>query len=337
MTPTNSQANPEKKQPNLQEIRSLLLALPDKNTSAGARARLQLDAKGQSNSWGVYGDLVNWFFAHSKVKNVALNRPRLVIFSAVQETAINHIDVNAVTKTRDILDTFVTGIAPAHALCKSVDSELRVYEMDLQNPAGDITIAPALDVASGVQAMAYGMMCVEQGLDLVCLSDSVVGNDVNASAVAYTLLGGTPEDWAVIPDHSTILQSLYPLPYPENQCESNLSLSDTLPHDSLDVLVYYGGLELCAMAGAILAARMGRVPVVLDSYGACVSALALEIVKAGSTSHCVVSCPQHKVHEMVIDHLQKLCIMPQRTPYATGVSSMIAIAPLQAFVNMALS
>ena len=36
--------------------------------------------------------------------------------------------------------------------------------------------------------------------------------------------------------------------------------------DPLDLLRRLGGLEFAAMAGAILAARMGRVPVVLDGF-----------------------------------------------------------------------
>ena len=324
--------NVENSQPKLQEIRSLLSALPDKNSSVGTSARMKLDAKGSSNSWGRYGDLVNWFFAHSKDKNVSLSRPRLVIFSAIQGTTIHHIDPKAKEKTIQNIETFVNGVAPAHALCQSIDSELRVYEMDFDTPTGDITKGASLSTADGVQAMAYGMMCVEQGLDLVCLSDSVLGNDVNASAVAKNLLGGTWEQWAVVPDHKHILETLYPLENGNDTPESERGESEP---DSLDILIHYGGLELCAMAGAILAARMGRVPVVLDTYGACVSALALEKVKAGSTSHCVVSAPHHTVHEMLIKQMGKKPILSDKSPYATGVSSMMAIAPLRAFIDMA--
>ncbi|MFD9727550.1 nicotinate-nucleotide--dimethylbenzimidazole phosphoribosyltransferase, partial [Streptomyces sp. NPDC059072] len=36
--------------------------------------------------------------------------------------------------------------------------------------------------------------------------------------------------------------------------------------DPFEVLRHLGGLELAAIAGAVLAARMARIPVLLDGY-----------------------------------------------------------------------
>ena len=161
-------------------------------------------------------------------------------------------------------------------------------------------------------------MLEKQGIDLVSLSDVSVGNDINASAVAYHLLGGDASDWAVSGNHEPILSSM------------------TKPNggDALDALVHYGGLELCGFAGAILAARMGKVPVILDSYGACVAALALEKVQAGSTSHCIVSAPRHRMHLAVAESMGKSPIISEIAQYPVGVSAMMTLAPLRGFVDM---
>ena len=305
----------------LQEIRSLLSVLPEPNQAGGTQARMKLNVKGGgSDVWGSYGDLVDWFFAHSKDKDISLNRPRLVVFASVQGTAVNHIDGDSLNKTRTLLDAFVGGSAPASYLCQQVDAELRVYEMDLDTPTADVTQSPSLDNGAGAQAMAYGMMCVEQGIDLVALSELSYGNDANVSALVAYLLGEDTKDWAVSPDHGDIMAKM------------------TKPKegDALYATVHYGGLEVCALVGAILAARMGRVPVILDSYAACAAALVLEHCRAGSTSHCIVATPRHRIHKNLAQSLNKTMVNTETTPYPAGVASMIALAPLRGFVDMGL-
>ena len=310
----------------LDEIRSLLSVLPEPNQTAGTQARMKLNAKGGgSDIWGHYGHLVDWYFAHSKEKNVSLDRPRLVVFAAVQGTAINHVDSDSLQKTHTLLDTFVGGSAPASHLCGRIDAELRVYEMDLATPTADVLESPSLDEGAGAQAMAYGMMCVEQGIDLVALSEISYGNDVNVSALVAYLLDDNMADWAVSPSHVDIMQKMTkPKSSPSGQ------------NDALNAVVHYGGLEVCALVGAILAARMGRVPVILDSYASCAAALALEKCRPGSTSHCIVASPSHRIHKNLAQDLQKIILNTHTARYPTGVASMIALAPLRGFIDMGL-
>jgi nicotinate-nucleotide--dimethylbenzimidazole phosphoribosyltransferase len=57
--------------------------------------------------------------------------------------------------------------------------------------------------------------------------------------------------------------------------------------DPLQVLRCLGGREIAAMAGAILGARMARVPVILDGFIACAAAAVLEKAAPGALDHCV--------------------------------------------------
>src|SRR5439155_10048202 len=58
--------------------------------------------------------------------------------------------------------------------------------------------------------------------------------------------------------------------------------------DPFDVLRRLGGLELAAIAGAIIAARLGRVPVVLDGYASTAAAAVLYAADRHTLDHCVV-------------------------------------------------
>src|SRR5438477_4405797 len=57
--------------------------------------------------------------------------------------------------------------------------------------------------------------------------------------------------------------------------------------DPFETLRQLGGLEFAAMAGAILAARMGRVPVVLDGFSAGAAAAVLYAADPRALDHCV--------------------------------------------------
>ena len=57
--------------------------------------------------------------------------------------------------------------------------------------------------------------------------------------------------------------------------------------DPLEVLRRVGGRELAAMAGAILAARMQHIPVVIDGYVATAAAAVLHAMRPDALDHCV--------------------------------------------------
>ncbi len=57
--------------------------------------------------------------------------------------------------------------------------------------------------------------------------------------------------------------------------------------DPLEVLRRVGGRELAAMAGAIIAARHQRVPVIVDGYVASAAAAVLFAMDARAVDHCL--------------------------------------------------
>jgi nicotinate-nucleotide--dimethylbenzimidazole phosphoribosyltransferase len=57
--------------------------------------------------------------------------------------------------------------------------------------------------------------------------------------------------------------------------------------DPLEVLRRLGGREVAAMAGAILAARMSRVPVIIDGFVATAAAVVLYALNRDALDHCL--------------------------------------------------
>ncbi len=59
--------------------------------------------------------------------------------------------------------------------------------------------------------------------------------------------------------------------------------------DPLEVMRRLGGREIAAIAGAIIAARMERIPVILDGYVVCSAAAILHALDPGALDHCMAA------------------------------------------------
>src|ERR1700745_2587991 len=134
--------------------------------------------------------------------------------------------------------------------------------MNLDRPTGDIVTEPAMSEEECAKAMAYGMMAVEPGIDALALGEMGIGNTTAAAALCAGLFGGSAEEWTG-PGTGVSGAALE---------AKRTAVADAVARhrptaiDPFDMLRRLGGLELAAIAGAVMAARFGRVPVVLDGF-----------------------------------------------------------------------
>jgi nicotinate-nucleotide--dimethylbenzimidazole phosphoribosyltransferase len=154
--------------------------------------------------------------------------------------------------TAQMVKNFVAGGAAVNQVCRAVDAELRVYEMDLDRPTADFTAAPAMADEECARAMAYGMMAVEPGIDLLALGEMGIANTTSGSALGLALFGGTAEDWTgpgtgVAGDALARKRAAV--------AEGVARHGSASGGDGLEILRRLGGFELAAIAGAVLAAR----------------------------------------------------------------------------------
>jgi nicotinate-nucleotide--dimethylbenzimidazole phosphoribosyltransferase len=182
---------------------------------------------------------------------------------------------------------FVAGGAAINQLAQGFDADLRIYELDLEHPTRDFTQAAAMDEGRAVRAMAYGMMAVETGIDVLCLGEMGIANTTVAAALAAALFGGSGADWA---GPGTGVQGAA-LAHKITVIDEALAhhREAIAVHDPFGLLAALGGEEFCAIAGAVLAARMGRIPVLLDGYACTVAAAVLFALDRRAIDHCLVA------------------------------------------------
>ena len=90
----------------------------------------------------------------------------------------------------------MSGGAAINQLAGSIDADLRIYELDLDHPTHDFTKGPAMSEVRAANAMAYGMMAAEPGIDVLCLGEMGIANTTTAATLCAALFGGTGADWA---------------------------------------------------------------------------------------------------------------------------------------------
>ena len=151
-------------------------------------------------------------------------------------------------------------------------------------PTGDITEEAALSERDCAATMAFGMEAIAGGTDLLCIGEMGIGNTTIAAAINYALYGGSARDW-VGPGTGSEGEML------ERKIaavEKAVALHSDHLDDPLEIMRRLGGREIAAMAGAILAARMERIPVLIDGYVATAAAAILKAANPSALDHCLI-------------------------------------------------
>ena len=101
----------------------------------------------------------------------------------------------------------------------------------------------------------------------------------------------------------------------------------------LELLRRLGGYELAAIAGAVLAARMGRVPVVLDGFASTAAAAVLFAIDPHALDHCLVAhVSAEPGHRRLLDKIGKKALFDFGMRLGEASGATLAIAVLKAAV-----
>lgn len=241
------------------DIRHLIGSLPGSGEAAGR------DAK---------EDLAVWLARWQRRDPPTVDRPRIAIYAALHGGALEPADELRALAAAHI-ERITGGEADVHALCGELDADLRLYEMAPDQPARDFADGAALAEDDCAHAIAYGMMAVEDGVDVLGLGAISPGGDIAAAAIGLALATGNNGDPARLQEDAAV-----------RRIEAALAFHEAALTDRLEVLRCLGGQDVAALLGAMIAARMAGTPVVFDGPSAVAAALLLGSMTAGGADHC---------------------------------------------------
>lgn len=272
--------------PSFAEILKLLHELPGPDDAAAADARRrQAELAKPAGALGRLEEIVAWLAAWQGRHPPRLERPRVAVFAASHGIARRGVSADPPEVTAQMVRNFIAGGAAINQLCRLADADLRVYEMALEEPSADFTQGSALEEAECARAIAYGMIAVEPGLDLLALGEIGIGNTTSAAALSLLLFGGEAADWTGPGTGIGAEARARRLAAIAAGAERHRDLSA----EPLRALAAVGGRELAAIVGAIFAARLARTPVLLDGFVVTAAAAVLHRLAPGLLDHCLAA------------------------------------------------
>lgn len=265
------------------DIRRLVAMLPGPDEAARAALRRRREQAGEAaDGLGRLTEIVDWLAAWQGRPVPAVEQPLVALFAASQTVAARVMGCDPADVGRRRVDAVSGGTAAVNRICAALDVSLRVFDLAVMVPTPDIAIAEAMDERGCAATMAFGMEAAATGADLLCIGTLGPGHATAAAAICRALWGGRAEDWIA----------------PEPGCDGTgparmaAAVAETLRFhdgrlgDPLEVLRRLGGRAISAVAGAIVATRHERIPVLLAGPAAAAAAAVLAELAPGAIDHC---------------------------------------------------
>lgn len=191
--------------------------------------------------------------------------------------------------TAQMVENFKSGGAAINALCDTLGLGLRVVTLKLDQPTADITLAPAMSEAETLEALNAGAGTALGGMDVLALGEMGIGNTTIAAALSAAVFGGGGARWAgpgTGHDAAGVRRKAAVI---DKALTRASAIYDDLAggRRAFEMLRQLGGREQAAIAGAILAARQKRIPVILDGYVVTAGLAPLYDANADIAAHCL--------------------------------------------------
>jgi nicotinate-nucleotide--dimethylbenzimidazole phosphoribosyltransferase len=231
--------------------------------------------------------------------------------------------------TRAMVENFSAGGAAINQICATFGIGLEVLDLSHESATADFTQAPAMDATSAAATFTRGMNAIPAGIDLLCLGEMGIGNTTIAAAIYHGLYGGTAADWVgrgTGVDAAGLARKIAAV-------EAAVRRHCAALGDPLALMACLGGYEIAAMAGAILSARMQRIPVILDGYVVCAAAAILHALDGSALNHCLAAhVSAEGAHGEVLRRLGKIPLLDLGLRLGEGSGAALATALVKAAV-----
>jgi len=265
-----------------------------------------------------------------------LDRGSAVVFAGNHGIVARGVSAFPASVTAQMVANFEAGGAAINALSHAAGLDLKIVPLDLDRPTADFTQAPAMSEDECLAAINAGAAAVVDAPNLIVLGEMGIGNTTSAAALCLASFGGSARDW-VGPgtgvDSDGIARKIAVV-------EAGFTLHRDALTTPFEILRRLGGRELAAIAGAVVAARLAGVPVMLDGFICCAAVAPLAAACPDIVAHCLaghVSAEPGHAALLARIELEPLLSMGMRLGEASGAATatMLVRAALAAHAEMA--
>ncbi|WP_375613407.1 MULTISPECIES: nicotinate-nucleotide--dimethylbenzimidazole phosphoribosyltransferase [unclassified Bartonella] len=312
------------------DFRALLTNLPvaDEFSIILAKKR-QKDLTKEQGTLGKLGDIAVWYAGWRGTEKPIVTRPLVAIFSGNHGIVEENITPFPQSMTQKMVENFASGGAAINQICIAYDLGLKIFDLALEYPTMNITKDAAMDERSAAATMAFGMESIAGGTDLLCIGEMGIGNTAIASALCLALFGGEVEEWTgnAMESEGDFYQRKIAA------VKTAISLHKDYFNDPFEIMRRLGGREIAAMVGAILAARIEKIPVILDGFVATVAAAVLYKMHPKALDHTLVGhVSSETAHRKLLKKIGKEPLLDLGMRLGEGTGAAMAAGIVKAAV-----
>ena len=279
-------------------------------------------------SLGRLEDIAVWLSGWQATERPRLERVLTVLFAGNHGVAAKGVSAYPAEVTAQMVINFERGGAAVNQLCKLAGSELKVYPLSLDKPTADFTETPAMSMEEALEAFNTGFSAVTKS-DLLVLGEMGIGNTTPSAALAHIVVGGDAAKWA---GRGTGIDD-QGLKRKAEVIKAGVDKHKAHCKTTLETLRRLGGREHAAMAGAIVRARLERIPVLLDGYVVTSAAATLTLSAPDFLAHCLAGhVSAESGHTLLLKHLKLEPLLNLGMRLGEGSGALVALPILRAAV-----
>lgn len=262
-----------------------------------------------------------WLAAWQGTERPAVRRPAALVFVADHGVADEGVSAYPSEITRAMHAALEAGAATASAIAAELGASVEVIDAGVGRPTGNIVQESAMDEERFATSFAAGRDAVRRvDADLLVVGEMGIGNTTSAAAVACALFGRVPADWTgrgTGIDDATLDRKVEVV---------RRACGRVTTTDPIEMLRELGGAEMAAMAGAVLEARLHRLPVIIDGFVATAAVCALEAASPGALDHCIAGHRSPEPgHSLLLEKLGKEPLLDLGLRLGEGSGALAAI------------
>lgn len=269
----------------------------------------------------------------------------LLVFAG--DHGLNEAGVSAYPSavTTAMVATLLAGRASANAFARVVGAEVRVVDAGVaadlaphpalidakvrqgtRNAANEPALTPGEVQSALARGAAVARQAIEaEGFGILAVGEMGIGNSASAALILHRLapapladcigLGAGHDAEGLARKHAVLAQAA----------------ARSAASDPLDVLAEFGGLEIIAMAGAILGAAAARTPVLVDGFIASTAVLAAIRLDPAAADYCIFAHRSaEKGHAIVLEAAGAEPLVDLSMRLGEGTGALLALPMVRA-------
>ncbi len=296
----------------------------DDHYSGLARDRQDILTK-PKDSLGRLEELACWLAGWQQTEKPTAKQVTVTLFAANHGITVQNISPFPAEVTAQMVHNFRQDGAAINQIGKASDIELSVKPIKLEQPTGDISKEKAMSSEECLAALNIGAASLNAADDIVIPGEMGIGNTTIASIICAKLYGGGGQKWA---GAGTGLDK-EGIAHKSKVIDQALAYHRQTFSDPFTLLCHIGGREVAAICGLILAARISRIPVILDGFIVGAAAAALTVGTDNTLDHCIAGhLSNEQAHKELLKKLgldPALLNLGMRLGEATGAALAVQI------------